>query len=459
MSRALGAEKLGVYSATLAFVQYFMLAAMLGVENYGNRTIAAAQDDQKKRQSLFWNVYAVQFFMSMIAIIAYGVSFHFISPDRYAISIVQGLWLVSCLLNINWFFFGIEQFRLTVIRSIIIKLVTVILIVLFIRTPDDLVLYAIIMSGDMVLSNILVWPFLRKWIKFEKPSLSQMKDHIRPILILFVPILAMSVFHVMDKSMLDWLSTERDVGYYYSADKIINIPLAVITALSTVMLPRISNEYSRGELAHVGQLLKKSTELTVFLSCAIGVGVASIAKEFIPFFFGAGYDACIELVYWFTPVLFVKAIGDLIRSQYMIPSHMDKQYTVSVVIGAIVNLVANYIFIQKLGALGAVLGTLAAEASVTIIQIVFTSGQIPFLKYVFRNLAYVLIAGIMLLAVRMAATYIHFPVAARLVVMIVIGAVVYMIGCLLWWSIDRSSIFHAISLDKLLRNAAKRPQI
>jgi len=436
-----------------------MLAAMLGVENYGNRTIAAAQDDQKKRQSLFWNVYAVQFFMSMIAIIAYGVSFHFISPERYAISIVQGLWLVSCLLNINWFFFGIEQFRLTVIRSIIIKLVTVILIVLFIRTPDDLVLYATIMSGDMVLSNILVWPFLRKWIKFEKPSFSQMKGHIRPILILFVPILAMSVFHVMDKSMLDWLSTERDVGYYYSADKIINIPLAVITALSTVMLPRISNEYSRGELAHVGQLLKKSAELTVFLSCAIGVGVASIAKEFIPFFFGAGYDACIELVYWFTPVLFVKAIGDLIRSQYMIPSHMDKQYTVSVVIGAIVNLVANYIFIQKLGALGAVLGTLAAEASVTIIQIVFTSGQIPFLKYVFRNLAYVLIAGIMLLAVRMAATYIHFPVAARLVVMIVIGAVVYMIGCLLWWSIDRSSIFHAISLDKLLRNAAKKPQI
>ena len=240
LSRALGAEKLGLFSATLALVSYFQLVSMLGVENYGNRTIAMAQGDHEKQQKLFWNIYAVQLLSSLLAFALYGFAFLFIPQERILISVLQGLWLVGSLLNINWFFFGTEQFRLTVTRNIIIKILTVLLIVFFVRKPDDLMLYVLIMAGDTVLSNLVVWPFLRRNIGFEKPQWRFMREHLKPILVLFVPILAMSVFHIMDKSMLDWLGTETDVGYYYSADKVINIPLSIITALGTVMLPRVS---------------------------------------------------------------------------------------------------------------------------------------------------------------------------------------------------------------------------
>ena len=213
LSRALGAEKLGLFSATLAFVSYFQLISMLGVENYGNRSIAAVQGDRASQQKLFWNIYSVQVLSSLIAIALYAFSFLFIAKERILISALQGIWLIGSLLNINWFFFGTEQFKLTVTRNIIVKVLTVLLIVLFVRKPDDVLIYVIIMSGDTVLSNLMVWSFLRRNISFEKPKLSLMCEHMKPILILFVPILAMSVFHIMDKTMLDWLSTETDVGY------------------------------------------------------------------------------------------------------------------------------------------------------------------------------------------------------------------------------------------------------
>ena len=446
LSRALGAEKLGIFSATLALVSYFQLISMLGVENHGNRSIAAAQGDSNRQQSIFWNIYAVQLLSSFLAIALYGLAFLFIPPERTVISILQGLWLIGALFNINWFFFGTEQFRLTVSRSIIIKLLTVFLIVLFVRKPDDLLIYVIIMAGDTVLSNLIVWPFLLRNIGFEMPKLHIMKEHMKPILVLFIPVLAMSVFHVMDKSMLDWLGTETDVGYYYSADKIINIPLMIITALDTVMLPRVSNEFSKGNNDGVQSMLRKSTELTFFMACAVGIGIAAIANEFVPWFFGDGFEPCIKLVYWFVPILFAKAIGDLIRTQYMIPAHLDHYYTIAVGIGAGVNLIANYILIGSLGALGAVLGTLIAEATVTAYELYCTRKSIPFFRYMIQNAIYLLPAGVMLVGVRFLARMIHMPIAISIVCMICAGGIIYGAINMIIWRMKPESIFHELKL-------------
>ena len=441
LSRALGADKLGLFSATLALVSYFQLISMLGVENYGNRTIAGAQGDRLKLQKLFWNIYAVQVFSSILAIILYGLAFLFIPKERYIISFFQGLWLVGALFNINWFFFGTEQFKLTVTRNIIIKVLTVLLIVLLVKEPADLLIYVVIMAGDTVLSNLAVWPFLRNNIGFEMPRWSEMRNHFKPILVLFVPILAMSVFHIMDKTMLDWLGTESEVGYYYSADKIINIPLSIITALGTVMLPRVANEYEKGNSTGIYSMLRKSTELTIFMTCAVGIGIAAIAKEFVPWFFGKGYDQCIELVYWFVPVLFAKAIGDLIRTQYMIPAHLDKYYTIAVGIGAAVNSIANYYLIKCFGAAGAVMGTLIAEWVVTFFEIWCTRDKINFSKFLVENLFYLIPAALMIFFVRMISNSINCKMFLKIMIMVISGGFAYLMSCLVFWKINKNTIF------------------
>ena len=446
LSRALGAERLGTYSATLTFANYFVLFSMLGVENYGNRSIAAVQDDAEKRRAMFWSIYAVQLAACVVSIAAYLFALRFVDSARNTISLLQGIWLISSLLNVNWYFFGTERFRLTVVRSIVVKFLAVLAIAFFVRRPEDLNLYAFIMSADAVLSCAILWPFLIRELGFSRPSRDSIREHIKPVFVLFVPILAITVFHVMDKSMLDMFSTENELGYYYSADKIAYMPLMAITAVSTVMLPRISNLYSSRQKDELEKLLKRSFELTVFLTCSIAVGIAAIAKEFIPFFFGPGFDPCILLVYWFTFVLFAKAFGDFIRMQYLIPARRDRLYTIAICAGAGLNLLLNLLLIPGHGALGAVWATLAAELAVTILQAFFIRDQVPFVRFLAANSPYLCFSAVMLVVVRFTAKHLAAPVWLKLICMICAGGLAYLACCLPYWKMNKNSAFHELSV-------------
>jgi len=455
LSRALGADKLGVFSATDANVSYFVLFAMLGIENYGNRSIAASRNDEHSLIKVFWNIYFIQLLSSILAIGAYTILICFSSPDRKTVVLLQGLLLISCLFNVNWTFFGLEQFKIITIRNVIIKLITVVLIVLFIKRPSDLPLYTLIMTGDTLLSNCIMIPFLMKKIPFVRPSWNEMRSHIKPILILFIPVVAMSIYHVMDKTMLDILSTETELGYYYSADKIMNFPYGVVIAMGTVMLPRIAKSFSEGDTEYIGDVLLKSTELTLFLTSAIGFGIASIAKEFVPLFFGEDFYPCTILVMVFVPVLFAKSIGNLIRAQYMVPTKKDRMYIKSVFIGAFVNLFANYFLIKNFSALGAVIGTLIAEALVTVINIIMTRKYINFSLYIAKQYFYLIFGLVMFICVRLVAIISINSVPIKLAIMISVGAIVYLFQCTIYWSTRKQSAFSKYGLNRLFRKKGR----
>lgn len=450
LSRALGAEKLGIYSATQAYVNYFVLFAMLGIENYGNRFIAALRGDKKAIQSCFWNIYTVQFFSVCIAIIVYLISFIWIPEERKIISLLQGIWLISCLLDINWFFFGCEQFKLTVTRSSIVKIISVLCVLIFIRNQEDLLLYTIIMGGSMAISQLLLWVSLSRYIGFEIPQWRKVKGHIVPIFRLFIPVIGLSIFHIMDKTMLDLLSDEKNVGYYYSADKIINIPLGVISAVSTVMLPRMSYLVKNGTKKDVEQMITKSAELVSFLTASIGFGIASIAKEFVPIFFGSGFEPCITLIYFFVPVLFVKAWGEMIRSQYLIPERKDNLYTAAIFYGALANLIANYMLIKTYAALGAVLGTLIAETVVLIVEIIGVRKEINFIKIIFSETKYIFFGAVMLVSIQAMANRCYLNKMVQIVMMIVMGAFNFMVMCIAAWLIGKKGIFYE-TISKVIK--------
>ena len=430
---------------------------MLGVEKYGNRSIAAVQGNRKAIQTCFWNIYAIQFTASCLSIAVYLLSSIWGSEARRIFILLQCLWLVSCLLDINWFYFGCEQFRLTTIRSIIIKLLTVLSIVVFVQSPADLTKYILIMAGGTVLNHLVLWCALPRYISYERPEWTQLKTHIGPIFRLFIPVLAISVFHIMDKTMLDLLSDEKSLGYYYSADKVINIPLGVISAVSTVMLPRMSNIIETQSMDEAKAMLKKSSELTTFLVAAIGFGIAAVAKEFIPLFFGPGFEPCIQLIYCFVPVLFAKAWGELICSQYLIPSKKDQLYTVAVFVGAGVNLIANYALIRRYGAVGAVLGTLLAESTVLAVEAIGVKEEISFLRLICSQFKYLVFGGIMLMVVRLFAANTNLHVLLQLCLMIFLGAFVFMFCCCTDWMIEKKGIFYDSFLAACKQFRVRKP--
>ena len=169
---------------------------MLGVSNYGNRTIAKNRDDKEKVSKEFWSIYALQIGTTLISSIIY-IIYIFIFESQYKIfALIQLIYVCSAFLDINWFFFGIEKFKLTVTRNIIIKILSVCSIFIFVKVPNDLWKYAIIMAGATFISQLSLWPFLKKEIYFVKPTWKDIKKHIKPNLTLFVPVIAVSIYKI-----------------------------------------------------------------------------------------------------------------------------------------------------------------------------------------------------------------------------------------------------------------------
>lgn len=443
LSRVLGAESLGKFSASQAFVNYYILFAMLGIGNYGVRSIAKIQQDRSFRSEEFWSIYIIQFFTSILSFSAYIISVTIFIPDtKKIIYFLQGLWILSSLLDINWFYSGTEQFKLTVIRSSIIKFLTIAAILLFVNSPDDLWIYILIMSGSMVLSQFVLWMLLPQFVDFLKPNLQKSRQHIFPILKLFIPVLAFSVFHIMDKTMLNGLSDDLNSGYYYNADKFANIPLGIITTVNTVFFPRITNTiHTQGNNAAYF-LLEQSAELIMFLTCAISAGLGAISKTFVPVFFGPGYEPCITLLHWFVPVMIIKALSNYLSSEYLIPNSKDTLYTLSGVCGAVISPFIYYFLIHKYAALGAVIGTLIAEFIVLIVQIYGTRSEINFVTIFFKQGIYVIFAVIMSTLIILISDNLNIQPLFLLLIEISAGFICYMLLCCIYWRNNTDSIFY-----------------
>lgn len=448
LARVLGAEKQGVFSYTQSIINYFTLFAMLGVVNYGTRTIADCSDDKVKRSKTFWNIYIFQMFCTLVSISIYIIYLTQICSQNVFIAFLQMFYLLGSLVDINWLFFGIEKFKVTVSRNMVIRICSVVLILTMVKKPSDLWIYTIIMAGSTFLSNAILWFFAAKEIDlkaFKEVSKQEVIKHIKPNLVLFVPLMAMSVYHIMDKTMLGVLSTYEQVGYYYNADKIINIPIGVLTGVGTVMLPRMTALNKEGKLKEAKKLFLLTFELIVVVSVAMACGISAISKEFTPFFFGQGYDACISLTIALSPVLVVKGLSEISRMLYLIPNHKEKVFIESVFCGAVVNFVVNSILIVRLGAFGAVVGTLVAELVSCVWQYTKMNKYISCLTTIFKSMTYVVFGVVMFLVVRLVSTWFNGGIVG-ISFEILIGVFTYASLCVAYWKITKNEIAGLINL-------------
>ena len=436
VARVLGADGTGTYSYTYTVANYFMLFAMLGVKNYGNRSIAEVRDDRAMMSRTFWEIYGLQFLCSILVLCCYFLYIYHFKSDYLFLGCIQGLYVLSGMLDISWFFFGIEEFKITVTRNICIRLSSLLLIFLFVHTKDDLWKYTLIMAAGTVVSQAYLWIYLRKLIGWFRPSFFQIWNHMKPEIILFIPVIAVSLYKMMDKLMLGQMCSMTQVGYYEYAEKIQNIPLGIITALGTVMLPRMSNLAAKGKVKESREYIANSMMFAVFMASGMLFGIAGIADDFIPLFLGPGYQECVLLLQVMSPTILFIAWANVIRTQYLIPNHMDRSYIISVVMGAIVNLIVNAWLIPRYAAMGAVIGTICAEGTVCILQTMMIWNRLSMVDYL-KNTAPFLVfgAGMFWIIINVRALSNHLPV--RLALEIGIGMLFYLLvsGC--YYSIYR----------------------
>ena len=347
VARVLGAENLGVYSYSTSVANFFVIFAMLGVSNYGNRCIAKVRDDKVERSRVFWEIYYLQLFLSLVISVAY-LFYVFIISENTIVSLTLILFVLSAGLDITWFFSGMENFKFILLRNLIIKVIDLVFVFLFVKDSGDVVIYTLIISAGFFISNAFMWTSISKNISFNKPSARSSISHLKPNLVLFIPVIAISIYNYMDKIMLGGLSDMAQVGYYDNSEKIMAIPQTIVTALGTVMLPRVTNMIANGKKKETENYLNKSLLFVAFISSACTFGIVTISSEFVLLYLGEEFESCITLLYYLMPCLIFKAYGNVLRMQYIIPNGKDKIYVVSVCLGAVTNLFLNWILIPHL---------------------------------------------------------------------------------------------------------------
>ena len=293
VARVLSVTNIGVYQYAEAIVNYFVLVGAVGTTLYGQREIAYLQEKPKERSTAFWEIELFRLATTLICTAVFYVVFCVRGTYSEVFTILT-LEVLAVAFDISWLYMGMENFKLIVIRNTIIKVTGVISVFLFVKKPSDLGIYTLCVTAPLFLGNISLWFSLKKYIVATGSTILELARGIRrriePILILFLPQIAMDVYLLLDKTMIGIFGSSIDqVGYYSQGQKIIMVFVKIVSSLGTVMLPAMSAFFSKGDIDGIMISIKRAFRFTYMLSFALLFGVCAIARRFVPLFFGEGY--------------------------------------------------------------------------------------------------------------------------------------------------------------------------
>jgi len=424
ISRVLGAEGFGLNTFTNAVAQYFVLAGSIGITTYGNREIAYHQQDKEKRSQIFWEISFLRFITIFLALLAYGVFLYF-QKANLQIYTLQGLAILAAAFDISWYFMGVENFKRTVGRNFIISVISVICLFTFVKHSADLPIYVAIIAGTPLIGNLSLWPYLRKEVNKPKFAQLEIKSHLKPTLMLFFPQIAIQIYVVVNKSMIGIFDSIVHAGFFAQSDSIIKVTLSLVTSLGVVMLPRISNMYANKDYGGVKRVVEKSFDTMSALSIPIMFGFMGISLKFAPFFFGQAFKEVGLLMMIEAPIIVLIAWSNVLGMQYLLPLNRMKEFTTSVTIGAILNIIINLMFIPLWGVIGAMIATILSELAVTLYQMYVLKDEFDILSQIKGLFKYFISGLLMFLVVFMMNTKMKMSVAS-IILQIFIGSMIYL---------------------------------
>ena len=370
LTRTLQETALGIYSYTNSIAYYFVILSLLGISRYGQRIISQSADDETLLRKNFWSLFIVHILNSLVVLLVYVFCVLVFTKEDKLIYLIQGFYVASALFDITWLFYGLENFRSVVIKNTVVKIVECILIFTFVHSPTDLWKYTVISTMGLLLGQVVMIPqaiHLVPWIWFTRKD---MERHIKPLLVFSISVIAVSLYTVFDKTLLGLLTNKENVAFYEYSNKIITIPKTIIGVVGTVMFPRACRLAAQEDFQ--GQ--KKYIGYSFFLTSVIGMGsimgLIAVGKQFAVLYFGKNFAVCGNVIIALSPLIYIIGIGDIIRTQYMIPNHMDKQFNICILLNALVNIILSTSLIPVVGIYGAVIGTVSAELFGIVFQLI-----------------------------------------------------------------------------------------
>ncbi|MBC2173159.1 oligosaccharide flippase family protein [Listeria booriae] len=396
VSRVLGATNIGIDAYANSVVQIFLVFILLNVGVYGRKQIAEAEN-RHALKTTFAGIYLMQCLCGLLVSSVYVV-FVWMVGSYQLIFMIYGLMLLAYALDISWFFIGREQVKRIMMRNTVVRLLSIACIFLFVNDASDLWLYVLINSAALLIGQLVTWSALFADLGKIHFSFRAMKKHVAPMLLLSVIPCVSLLYTAVNKVILGNVAGATEVGYYNQAFKLYTICMGFVSALSTVIVPRMAMHFKKGDQAKFRQFVNFSIRYVSISTVPLTFGLIGIATTFVPLFLGAAFAPATHNVMLFAPCLFLAGVADILGLQILLITNQSKKYTLSIIIGSIVSFAANIFVVAAWGSEGTVFSFFIANLVIVALQLYFARKHYEF-RYFLKIVAkYTFFSIIMLFA-------------------------------------------------------------
>lgn len=425
VSRKLGVTGVGINSYTNSIVTWFVLFGSIGIAFYGNREIAYVRNNKKLLTKTFIELQILKTITIVISYIVFLILIFFSKNYKYYL-MLQSIYIIAALFDISWLYMGVENFKVTVVRNSLIKILSVILILLFIKDRKDLGLYILLLALSTFFGNLTLWPSLKKeLVKINIQTINPFR-HFKGSISLFIPLAAVQLYVGLNKTMLGFLDNPDASGFYDKTDSLIKVMLTLITSLSTVLLPYTAKSVAAGKIKEVKIVLYKSFDFASFIAFPMAFGIASISIKFGSFFYGKGFTVVGYALLLEAIIIIFMSWSSITGNQYLVPTNQVSPYTKSILVGAGVNVILNIPLILTYGVYGGIISTVIAEFSVALYQILYIKPQIE-IKRMFKNVPKYLFSSLIMFIVVFSINIKFNMDFYTLIFEIIIGILIYIL--------------------------------
>lgn len=426
LSRVLGAEGIGVQSYTNSIVTYFAMFGALGVNWYGQSEIARHYGKKEALSTIFYELVILKLLCSLFILPFYFLLI-LMSPVYGKCYLILLATFFASMIDISWFYQGIEKFDVIAMRNIIIKVAGTITVFALVKSPRDTELYIFIVAMSTFIGNSSMWLQLKKVLVAVNFKDLRIKRHLIKVLHYFIPTIASSLYLMLDKSMIGLIThNEAENGYYEQTGQIVNMIKTVVLSYNAVMVSRMSILFSQKNKNEVEMCIKNSLSFIMGISWPMAVGIAFVAKGFSEWYFGVDFKRIACMLVIFSPIVIFVGISNMLESHIITPLGKRSIGNRIVIMGALVNLILNIILIPHFAAIGAAFSSVFAEL---LIAIGYQRAAKEYVSWTFIfKCSYKKIISSIVMAISLFVISLIFPEGIELtIIQIVIGGVTYFI--------------------------------
>lgn len=433
-SRIMMADGIGQVNFFQSIISYISLFTCLGIPMYAIREVAKVRDNPKKMTRITVEILLLHAFLTLLGYMAVAVICLTVTKVQTDIPLflLLSATIFFTAIGCEWFYQGIEDFKYVAIRGLLVKLLSVVLLFLFVKTKEDILWYGAYTVLGVLGGNIFNFIRLRKYLHRDVIDFRALHPlrHLKPALHVFALNVVISIYLQLNNVLLGFMKDAEAVGYFTAATKIMMITMSISSSLGAVIMPRTSNLIAEGRMDEFRILIQKSYDFVLALAMPLTVGLIFTSPSIILLLSGEGFAPAVLTSQIVASNILMVGLSGVMGIQVLYPLGKINIVILCTLIGAAVNVFFNVLLIPRYGHNGTAVAYMLAEVAVTVSMFLIGRKYIPiqFLKK--QHLHYVG-GGIVMGGVLYFISLLGLSIISTLITMICVGIMVYII-VLLW---------------------------